>query len=173
MLLIREISNLETFIKKKIPPHSLRQGWESQSPQGGLGRAGLPMLLPWCLPGPMGCADPIAWADREGRAGSTEDREGQGASSVGGGGCLRAECLARAKPRLKSHRGEVREGRRGTAYIYALLGRAGVEMGRDSSARGDTCSSSHHENSKRKPATEVGFHLGALPCFSLAGSSHL
>ena len=81
---------------------------------------------------------PITWADGEGRDGSATDRAGEGVSAVAGGGYVRAKCLGRAKPRLKSHRGEVREGRRGTAYTDALLGRAGVEMGRDSSARGDT-----------------------------------
>lgn len=76
-----------------------------------------------------------------------------------------ADCLARAKPHLKSHKGEVREGRRRTAYTDALLGRAGVEMGRTplpEGQKGDACSSSLHENSESKPATEVDFHLGAV-----------
>ena len=91
------------------------------------------------------------------------DGAGQRASALAGGGFMRAECLDTAIPKLKSHRGQVREGGRGTTYTDALLGSAGVEMGRNSSARRDTeGTSSHHENSESKPATKVDFHLGAV-----------
>lgn len=45
---------------------------------------------------------------------------------------------SKTQTEVTQRRGEMREGRRGTAYTDALLGRAEVEMGRDSSARGDT-----------------------------------
>lgn len=111
------------------------------------------------------CSSPTPWAEGEGGDGSAMDRAGQGASGVAGGGCVRAECLSRAKPRLQPHRGGVREGRRGTSCTDALLHKwAGNEQGQlcQKGHRRDTCSSSHHENSERTPATEQDFHLGAL-----------
>lgn len=112
-----------------------------------------------------GMSSPNPWARREGRDGSAMDRAGQGASGVAEGGCMRAECLSKAKPPLQPHRGEVGEGRRETACMDALLHKwAGNEQGQlcQSGHRRDTCSSSHHENSERMPATEETFHLGAL-----------
>lgn len=112
-----------------------------------------------------GMCSPSPWAKGEGRDGSAMDRAGQRASGVAGGGCMRAKCLSRAKPRLQPHRGEVREGRRGTACMDALLHKwAGNEQGQlcQRGHRRDTCSSSHHENRERAPATEESFSLGAL-----------
>lgn len=97
-----------------------------------------------------------------GRDGSATDGAGQGASSQTRGGFMRSECLARAKPRLKSHRGEVREelptqmlcwGEQGWKWAWTAL-----PEGRG----GDTCFSSHHEKSERNPATEVDFHLAVF-----------
>lgn len=79
----------------------------------------------------------VPWAKGEGRDGPAIHRAGQGASGVAGGGCMRAECWSRAKPRLQPHRGEVREGRRELpAWMLCCIN--GLEMSRDSSARGDT-----------------------------------
>lgn len=104
-------------------------------------------MLPWHLPRPAGAAalHSVGLMGMGGTGLPQAEQDGEH-QEVAGGGCVKAVCLARAKPQLMPPGGEVRDGRRGAAYTDALLRRAGVGMGRDSSARGDregTFASSH------------------------------
>lgn len=71
-------------------------------------------------------------------------------------------------------RGEVRDGRRGAAYTDALLGRAEVGMGMDSSARGDRVGTfaSAHTMREVKTSQQRRTFISVL-CFLLFTSSRL
>lgn len=99
----------------------------------------------------MGCRREKGWVSH-----------GQGASGVPGGGCRRAECQSTAKLTQQPHRGEVREGEL-PAWMFCCIN--GLEMSRDSSARGDTggtLAPAHIMRIERMPATGGDFHLSAV-----------